>query len=193
MSAWCVSHWKPAKAAVWHWSHTENLSVLSIIIILFYNKDKTSWTLLPAPTGQSGCLMLVKQDIHSLHLPLSIPVQGICETSILQSFQHHPDIFEKDKMPRTYFETGLARAMVGQGEFSHAKIPTLLCLYSCCILSSSPSEKEHQNRHLIIAGHQRQADAPWVILTFQSDCSGALPFPCLSYRKGSQAMFRSLG
>lgn len=70
MSAWCVSHWKPAKAAVWHWSHTKNLSVLSIIIILFYNKDKTSWTLLPAPTGQSGCLMLVKQDIHSLHLPL---------------------------------------------------------------------------------------------------------------------------
>lgn len=55
---------------VWHWSHAENLSMFSIIIIPFWNKDKISWTLLPAPTGQSGCVMQVKEAICCLHLPL---------------------------------------------------------------------------------------------------------------------------
>lgn len=52
--------------------------------------------------------------------------------------------------------TGPARAVVGQREFSHPKIPIFLCLYSCRIPSSVPLEKEHQNKHLVITDHQRQ-------------------------------------
>lgn len=82
--------------------------------------------------------------------------------------------------------TGPVRKMIGQGEFSHPKIPTLLYLHTCYITSSSPSEKEYQNKDLVITDRQR--DAPWVTLTFQSDCSGAITLPLLSYGKGKSAV-----
>lgn len=44
----------------------------------FYNKDETSWTFLPAPTGLSGKLMVVKQDIYLLHHLLPIQETRLC-------------------------------------------------------------------------------------------------------------------
>lgn len=84
--------------------------------------------------------------------------------------------------------TGPVRKMIGQGEFSHPKIPILLCLHSCCITSSSPLEKEHQNKDLVFIDSQR--DASWVTLTFQSDCSRAITLPFLSYGKGRSAVLK---
>lgn len=175
ISAWWVSHWKLAKAAAWRWSHTENLSVLSIIIMLFYNKDKTSWTLLPAPTAQSGCLMLVKQDLPPASSS-SIPVQGLCEASILQSF--HLDIFEKDKKPRTLKNDWSCQGYGwSRGIFSpkdpHTSVPAFL-LRSFFITFRKRTSKQASNYC------RPPKTERWVILTFQSDNAGAISLPFLS-------------